>query len=820
MPAPHLNLLSSIRLLRHYRKGRFPSMDDIEESVFLDARDRALGAPDYLHKHTREIAFRHNGEGFSGFLFHALRSLAEPCLYIRNDRLFVKNEQLAPWQCILTRVPPIPLIGAVVRLDQIKMGRSPRNVMALCERILANSVLPSTEDPLLDAFIRDQGLHDLHLHLNGTTEFDLVWQDAMENPILYYKGLQTAFKGTVKEQLHQFGFGEPRHLFVKLRIAQWLRVEMTRFLFFEKALQRGKILRIMSAGMLSRSEDEPKIPLTKHPLGLCYPQAAGFSRRVQELIFMVKAVDALKEGHELFAHCLHCYFLIQSRLNMMLVQQETQVGFDQFQKITENKLRDPSEKTYEKRFQQMEGMYGPDLKYIEGRFAPKKTLEGNRKLISEILKGHENYCSSAKQRNLSTPELALVAHFIKKPEKGRGEFDCRHLSLRRENEVAARALLTTRRHFEDVRKHLCGADAAANELHAAPEVYAPTFRRLRRNGIQRMTFHVGEDFVHLISGIRAVYEAVRFLDMQKGDRIGHGTALGIDPDLWRQRISDATPLKDCAIPVSKGEWLDNLVFMYKLIRGAGEFASCTHEVQDEIYKLNQEIYSGGDVQLARKLNVYRIDQIIRAWEMRGLDPLKAFYDPDGKYQCLDIKERREWDDIAAAKKDDPLAFKLFKLYHSRRFRDAWDEKMEISLTRYPRELYIFLQNSVIKELNRRQVAIESMLSSNVRISFYKDYDEHHLTRWMAGPGGELEQPFVCLSTDDPGIFATTIRNEYKHAFNILNGGKDRGGNDDADAFADPVAPLRTLHRNAEAFRFLHATDTVAERQTRLQREEL
>ena len=51
----------------------------------------------------------------------------------------------------------------------------------------------------------------------------------------------------------------------------------------------------------------------------------------------------------------------------------------------------------------------------------------------------------------------------------------------------------------------------------------------------RTTVHVGEDYVHLLSGLRRVDEALGQFSMREGDRIGHGLALGVDPREWVQR---------------------------------------------------------------------------------------------------------------------------------------------------------------------------------------------------------------------------------------------------------------------------------------------
>ncbi|GHU94614.1 hypothetical protein FACS1894208_06000 [Clostridia bacterium] len=83
-----------------------------------------------------------------------------------------------------------------------------------------------------------------------------------------------------------------------------------------------------------------------------------------------------------------------------------------------------------------------------------------------------------------------------------------------------------------------GIDAANSEIGCRPEVMATGFRYLAafepRIGIENpfadnippviihRTFHVGEDFLDLTDGLRAIHEACLFLGLSDNDRIGHG----------------------------------------------------------------------------------------------------------------------------------------------------------------------------------------------------------------------------------------------------------------------------------------------------------
>ena len=115
-----------------------------------------------------------------------------------------------------------------------------------------------------------------------------------------------------------------------------------------------------------------------------------------------------------------------------------------------------------------------------------------------------------------------------------------------------------------------GMDICADEL-AVPGVGVPAPGHVRpaggdlgcavavgRPGGQplplRTTVHAGEDFSHLLTGLRHVDEAIEVLDLREGDRIGHGLALGIDPARWAERTGRvAMPLEDRALDLA-WEW--------------------------------------------------------------------------------------------------------------------------------------------------------------------------------------------------------------------------------------------------------------------------
>lgn len=118
--------------------------------------------------------------------------------------------------------------------------------------------------------------------------------------------------------------------------------------------------------------------------------------------------------------------------------------------------------------------------------------------------------------------------------------------------------------------YIVGLDAASEELNIEPWVYAPVFRyaRSRRNTYPRqlctrmpipnlgLTYHVGEEFRHLVSGLRVTDEVLEHFGFKAGDRLGHAISLQADPLLWQQEN------QVCSLPAL--EHLENLLWLWNL----------------------------------------------------------------------------------------------------------------------------------------------------------------------------------------------------------------------------------------------------------------
>jgi adenosine deaminase len=604
-----------------------------------------------------------------------------------------------------------------------------------------------------DAFIENEivgNICELHIHLNGTTESDKVWIDVLKKPYDFYKDLKKGFTDkNVKRLFHQIDINlDDNKFFRYLLFARKIRDYL-----YLKYIEDNEELILCPNKIDDFSVYNDKLLLyINHPMERKYESKNDL---LLEGLFYFRIFGKFNEMCIDDKKLFHLYLLIKSTFLRLLIQQIDQYGFDQFQYITMNEMREMSEKSYTHRFNQLNSFYGNQLHHLEGRFAPKSDFSKMKRLIDTIIKDYRNFARSEDNKNYS---FTLVAHFIKKKDKPNKYYPYRFYKLRNDLKKQAINFISILNldnyEYRDIefkyRDFIKGIDAAANELHAPPEVFAPIFRMISRRFRERsfltgnnhlgITYHCGEDFVHLISGMRAIFEAVKFLDMKEKDRIGHGTAIGISPSLWLKKI----PPK---IKIKKGEWLDNLVFAYHLIIENGLYFNKIHILEEKIRQLFREIYKQSPT----------LSEIINSYFLRKLDPEVVFYNDITGLASMDLEELNYEKIVGFNPSNEEL--ELLRLYHDYDCYVNYNEIIEIESNFFNEGILNEFQEIILKELNSKQIAIETMPTSNLRISFYESYKDHHIFRWL----DEVEnKPSLVICSDDPGIFATNLRNEYLH----------------------------------------------------------
>jgi adenosine deaminase len=778
-------LATDKRTMATYFKGIIPSAEEIISHLFLAEHDQCVGLPDHYIRNIVSLYFE-KCVSATKLLTTTINTIVIDNIEWRGNQLYVQLDKLQEWQNIITSFPPLPLVSFAIFN---KYGAPSTDIYQfrtyIAQNIIPNlgaTAIPSPFHPTLRQ-LAECGLHELHQHLSGTTEADIVWLQALERPDETYENLRKGFCDKfVKEQYKLLEQDlTPWKLYNRLRLAAILRQMISDHIMGIYELSVDSFCFIARQAELPISQALANSKRRFHPLSEYMPAINKYDSIVLEGLFQVLVFSNLaREKNSVLANAYHLYLLIHGTFSQFMVQQLSQSGFDQFQRITINEFRSESEKQYASRFRQVAGNVGICPATIEGRFSPKKNVKDNMALIRQIVSGYANFSGkrgydySSSPLTKGKPQLQLIAHFIKKKdnERRRG-IAIRHHLLRNDLERQARTLLTCRKVDNKFSDLFVGIDAASNELHVPPEVFAPIFRYFRRNGFFNFTYHVGEDFVHLLSGLRSIWEAVQFLDLRQGNRIGHATAIGISPQIWLKDVNNT-------IAINKLEWLDNLIFAYELLKNESDGQPYLERLRFNIDQLAMTIY--GDSKC------YSLSDLVDAWKMRDLNPLLACYSYRKVTDSICQGETEEWHKIEKAR-EMKSAFDIFCSYHLKEYNN---EMIQVDASIIDNNAMNILQKIILKKLHQLGVVIETMPTSNVRISFYRDYSEHHIWRWL--DTNNDERPTLCLCSDNPGIFATNLFNEYAHVFQGLRSYKGK-------SLDEATSIVEMLAKNGERYRF-------------------
>lgn len=687
----------------------------------------------------------------------SLRGLAEHFFTWHFGQIRFRRANLLEWaENYSTRLGTMPLMAYLLG-DQLYRGYITPSVI---NEVFSGPIVPLSDDHTLE-HLWSTGLTEIHLHLNGSALLANVWEKALETRTKWVASLEQeerrreGFHKVWRLVLPNFNVADLNRL---LCLAVWIRENLVAWVL---GLHSGDIMAPLRMALAYPSwwVELPAagLSLGQHP-GSLLPGGRASSPIVAEGAFMAHTVSKLiAEPSNLMSQMFHVYLLIQAIVQRLFVHQHELIGFDLFDRLSGFELRDKAEeKVHRERLVQLERT--GCLKALEARVSVKEDyLETLTKKIKPVV---DAYGSEPNNLNF---DFGLVCHFIKKPRSdgtkhftGTHYLTCRFHSLRDSLIIQAVGLLAIRDRYQHYGRFIKGIDGAGNELHVPPEVFAPAFRLVKNNvftrrpfptllssvqptGLDpiRFTFHAGEEFRHLLSGIRAVDETIEFLDLPPGSRIGHALAIGYDPELWFSQLPQ--------VRISQQEWLDNLVWLYGMLpdplrAGLG--------LRESIDRHAQLIYGSG------RPGGYPIWLLQQAWRLRALSWANR------ERQLPD--ENELWK--KCIKQSPEGVIKLAEEYHySRHVRSRGAEVVTtaaISRNDLPNWIAAIkaVQEKMIEKINARRLAIEACPLSNLRISPLRKLSQHPIFHWHH-PTRE-QKLWALPATDNPGIFHSSLSLEY------------------------------------------------------------
>ncbi|MBF0495942.1 MAG: hypothetical protein HQK58_05115 [Deltaproteobacteria bacterium] len=702
--------------------------------------------------------------GHSHLFLNSFQALAQELFSWRDQELrFTRNATLLWVEVLSSELSTLPLMAYMVA-EAIRNDTAKPDTI---DKIFTGPIIPLPEDPFLEPMLRD-GLTETHLHYNNSAHPALIWDTMLQFPKAWINDVRPN-----PDQMHLWNLYlpnfSPEILFSYLKMARQIREWIVYWLISRRPFESKFVVWLKDTLRNPGFPFEPPpagIPMTRHPGQLLAGGSVGHALVNEGAVWVHAFCRLMRQPDELVSVALHVYHLIMSMVHRVVLHQKNMKGFDLFDMLACSGLRWGMENyLHRERLIQLDRT--GKLKGLEARIAGRPTKHEflNQKL--KPLVHHFQMCSSRKNEGGGINyRLGVICHFTKEKDDDRKERDSelqvtdfpagRHEKLRGLLFSQVMTLLEARENYNRWGRYLVGVDVAGNELKAPPEVFAPIFCHLRHHLSRRQTYfpieiralndnlvlpplrftyHVGEEFHHLLSGLRAIDEAVDFLDMPPGSRLGHCTALGFDPKMWVERAGE--------VRLPRLEWLDNLVWLFQQDLDDHGFKI---DLRDEINNYSREVY--GKAQEA--------DLLHQAWRFRRFGP------PRSERQLSPQQESfNEWKD------NYKEAFVLFQRYHYD--RKVWEKGNEIITIKQDRnkmdqwlEVLRGAQDLLEKKVEEKQLAIEACPLSNIRISLLEKIKEHPIFHWHSPiPDERSSKMYVLIATDNPGLFQNSLPLEYQ-----------------------------------------------------------
>ena len=451
----------------------------------------------------------------------------------------------------------------------------------------------------------------------------------------------------------------------------------------------------------------------------------------------------------------YAYLLIKNRFRQELMQTNVYKGFANFG-------------IYERRkegFIPDEGMYANLVQaeaissffsgkapesYLEVRITPKPYIFALDTSIKHLVDTIRN---TMKLEEAEKENYRFILHFIKQ----RDEYKTgpRHCSLRESVKRSSISLIRWRnKEFNKNANKVVGIDAANSELYCRPEVFAQAYRFCRHynwNSLNRtpnelhFTYHVGEDFYDVIDGLRAVWEALHFLGLTRGDRIGHGLVLGTD-------VKSYYNSRRGLVYLPKQVLLDNTAWILHEGDFQGQGDKLYRELTDLYHSLVMDIYEKKPL-----LNDY-----FQSICLRGDNPdtCKSTDRHVTRWNQLDENE----DDLAVIARNNNEAIQLFHQYQFD--LDVVRKGNSVREFKVDKSLINVIQNAQLRMLHLIEemgIAIETNPTSNIKIGHMSTYNTHPMMEFN-NVGLNITGQYRCISvsinTDDSGVFGTSLGREF------------------------------------------------------------
>ena len=387
-------------------------------------------------------------------------------------------------------------------------------------------------------------------------------------------------------------------------------------------------------------------------------------------------------------------------------------------------------------------------------------------------------------KNVNIPTMGIVFHFLKTRNlnnisgyycwrnvwKGEHRNADYRMMTRQHMQNLSRAILEMRGSIPYISEYIVGIDAASEENAMEPWMFAPAYHvmregksakiRLDGGGFQNIqdmhfTYHVGEDFRHILSGLRHIDEVMEEFRYQTGDRLGHALALGIDIDRW---------VEECEVaPMPVGEYLENLLWVWGKNTCEGVQLPIQLEVlENKITEIAERLYRHPDEITVRMLyQAYK-----KKFEAHSAQDIKMWL-KDAQSEGAPTEKRTAGDHFCYYENACYSRWTVEKLcltYYCPVFAEKYSEVCLVPVQPHEGKLFQTLQRHLIEKTERLGVFVETNPTSNLTIGDFSRMKDHPLFRLSAIEGGAGNHVQIMVNSDDPIVFNTNVENELAYIY--------------------------------------------------------
>ena len=416
----------------------------------------------------------------------------------------------------------------------------------------------------------------------------------------------------------------------------------------------------------------------------------------------------------------------------------------------------------------------------------EKIKKSTKKVLSSFLEAYRDILEEIEKKDERhiIPQIGLVFHLQKTTDKyesekcwlnyieGTNEYkelyfeEHRNIYMRQIN-----ALNEIREEIKGISDYIVGIDAASSENDTEPWVFAPIYDKARDSKKNKLfynddknsriktlgfTFHVGEDFRHLLTGLRRIDEVITHFKFHAGDRIGHGIALGINVKKWANNNK--------VIILPRIEYLENLLWVWGIYKdGYYNNSFDILYLEQEIMKQAESIY-----QVIDGITVYNLWKAYRN-KFKNFNVNRDLVSGN-KYnqnrECLLLCKFANYEKSMFWNEE-----KLSHAQHCKCYLERMLEPIQVEIKNYDIKMIEQIQKIVCRKVSTQAIVVETNPSSNVAIGEVESIFEHYIynlnNRGLNEDSGIENSIIISINSDDPSVFNTNISNEFSYIFYSL-----------------------------------------------------